>query len=189
MTARKTDKEEERERSDSGESVRCRHSPPSSPGNFSVTSCHHLVTPRPCHPVTYPLSNQACQPIVMQPGSPLTFCFFHTRYGEKSRGAGGRAAVSGHAYHPRSQATAINATGAADLWGCVILWVRYPAFSPLAVLLAQGTEWSGHTCMHTHKQTLLKLKLLFVCLCGCFIAYIFFFFFYKGRNVTHIFIR
>ena len=38
MTVRKTDKEEGRERNDSGESVRCRHSPPSSPGNFSVTS-------------------------------------------------------------------------------------------------------------------------------------------------------
>lgn len=103
MTVRKTDNEEEREWSDSGESVRCRHSPPSSPGNFSVTSCHHLVTPRPCHPVTYPLSNWACQPIVVHPGSPLTLCFFHTRHREKSQGSGGRAVVSGHCYHPRSQ--------------------------------------------------------------------------------------
>lgn len=166
MTVRKTDKEEERERSDSGELVRCHHSPPSSPGNFSVTSCHHPVTPRPCHPVTYPLSNWACQPIVMRPGSPLTFCFFHTRYREKSRGTGGRAVVSGHAYHHRSQATDINATGAADLWGCVILWPHYP-LTPHLLPLSPVTNTGGrmvrsHSRAHTHMQMPLKLKLLFV---------------------------
>lgn len=112
---------------DAVELVRCRHSPLSSPGNFSVTSCHHLVAPCPCHLVTYPLSNWACQPVVMRPGSPLTFCFFHTRYRGKRRGMGGRAVMSGHAYHPRSQATDINATGAYDLWGFVISSVSPPA--------------------------------------------------------------
>lgn len=110
---------------DLGESASCRHSLSSSPGNFAVTSCHHLVTLCPRHPVTSPLSNRACQSVVMWPGSPLTFCFFNTRHREKGWGTGGRAVVSGHAYLPRSQA-AINATGAADLWQRVILCAQHP---------------------------------------------------------------
>lgn len=122
---RKDDDKRDRQRrwgsnSDLGESVSCRQSLSSSPGNFAVTSCHHLVTRCPQHPVTSPLSNRACQSVVMRPESPLTFCFFNTRYREKSWGTRGRAVVSGHAYLPGSQATT-NATGAVDLWRHVIL--------------------------------------------------------------------
>ena len=155
----KKDRQRRRKRKrGSVESVRCRHSPPCSPGNFSVTSCHHLVTRRPCHPVTYPLSNWGCQPVVMRPDSPLTSCFFHTRYREKSRGTGGRAAMSGHAYHLRSQASDINVTGARDLWGGVILWVHYPPVSPVTntrvgCLVPSHTHKHKYAHTHTHTHT------------------------------------
>lgn len=137
---RKDDDKKDRQRrwesnADLGELVRCRHSLSSSPGNFAVTSCHHLVTLCPQHPVTSPLSNRACQSVVMWPGSPLTLCFFNTRYREKSWGTRGRAVVSGHACLPRSQADT-NATGAVDLWQCVILCAvqnPHPPPHPLAI--------------------------------------------------------
>ena len=55
----------------------------------------HAITlspPRPCHPVTYPLSNWACQPVVMRAGSPLTFCFlsYTLQRKEPRRRRGGR---------------------------------------------------------------------------------------------------
>ncbi|KAL7405718.1 hypothetical protein ABVT39_006178 [Epinephelus coioides] len=115
MTVRKTDKEEERERA-----IRVSRSD-------AVTHLRpHLVTFLSPHAITLsphvratlspiPLATEPVSPVLMRPGSPLTFCFFHTRYREKSQGTGGRAVVSGHAYHPRSQAADINATGAIDL--------------------------------------------------------------------------
>lgn len=130
------------------------HSLSSSPGNFSVTSCHHLVTLCPRHPVTSPLSNRACQSIVMWPGSPLTFCFFNTRYREKSWSTGGRAVVSGHAYLPRSQAT-INATWPVDLWQSVILCVQTPF--PLAI-----TNRTNRLDKHTQMLSLQKFQFLHV---------------------------
>lgn len=58
--------------------------PPSSPGNSSVTSCHHLVTPAcPSGAVNLPLSYSACQPGSMQPRftSDLLFLLIHATEG------------------------------------------------------------------------------------------------------------
>lgn len=155
---RKDDDKKDRQRrwesnGDLGELVRCRHSLSSSPGNFAVTSCHHLVTLCPQHPVTSPLSNRACQSVVMWSGSPLTLCFFNTRYREKSWGTRGRTVVSGHACLPRSQADT-NATGAVDLWQSVILCaVQNPHPTTPWPLLTELIDW-------TQMLSLLKFEFL-----------------------------
>ena len=83
MTIKKTDKEDERVTV-----IWVSRQFPSLTFILTWKLCCHLM-PSPCHPmsvapVTSPLSNRPCQSVVMHLGSPLTLCFFNTRYREKN---------------------------------------------------------------------------------------------------------